>query len=321
MRTFFGLPARWLPSMRRRSFLAPLIVVGSLAFPAAQSAPGTGPQPSSMLRQKFEAELKDIARRLDGVMSYAVVDLTSGERFALQEQTVSPTASTIKLAVLYELMRQVDDGRVELETMLPLDRRHAVGGGAGLEQLGTPVLSIRDYATLMAVLSDNTATNVLIDLVGMSSVNDRMRQLGLQNTLLRRRMMDVEAARRGDENVSTPAEIARLLEAFYKGEGLSPRGRDEALTILKKDKSPASAMLKGIPAGVPVANKPGELEGVRVDAGIVFVPNRPYVFSVMTTYLQEDAAGDAAIEQASRVAYQYFSRLAAGGQYGRQIGR
>jgi len=173
----------------------------------------------------------------------------------------------------------------------------------------------------MAVLSDNTATNVLIDLVGMSSVNDRMRQLGLQNTLLRRRMMDVEAARRGDENVSTPAEIARLLEVFYKGEGLSPRGRDEALTILKKDKSPASAMLKGIPAGVPVANKPGELEGVRVDAGIVFVPNRPYIFSVMITYLQDDAAGDAAIEQASRVAYQYFSRLAAGGQYGRQIGR
>jgi hypothetical protein len=58
-----------------------------------------------------------------------------------------------------------------------------------------------------------------------------------------------------------------------------------------------------------------------VDAGIVFVPNRPYIFSVMTTYLQEDAAGDAAIEQASRVTYQYFSRLAAGGQYGRQIGR
>jgi beta-lactamase class A len=254
-------------------------------------------------------------------MSYAVVDLTSGERFTLQEQTVSPTASTIKLAVLYELMRQVDEGRVNLETMRPLDRRHAVGGGAGLEQLGTPILSIRDYATLMAVLSDNTATNVLIDLVGMSSVNDRMRQLGLRNTRLRRRMMDVEAARRGDENVSTAAEIARLLEAFYRGEGLSPQSRDEALTILKKEKSPTSAMLKGIPAGVPVANKPGELEGVRVDAGIVFVPNRPYVFAVMTTYLQEDAAGEAAIEQASRVTYQYFSRLGAGGQYGRQIGR
>jgi beta-lactamase class A len=307
--------------MRTRPFLALLLVVATLEVPAAQSSTGAGQAASSVLRQKFEAELKDMARRLDGVMSYAVVDLTSGERFTGQEQTVSPTASTIKLAVLYELVRQADDGRVKLETMLPLDRRHAVGGGVGLEQLGTPVLSIRDYATLMAVLSDNTATNVLIDLVGMSSVNDRMRQLGLRNTLLRRRMMDVEAARRGDENVSTAAEIERLLEAFYKGEGLSPGSRDEALTILEKEKSPASAMLKGIPSGVPVANKPGELEGVRVDAGIVFVPNRPYIFSVMTTYLQEDSAGEAAIEQASRVAYQYFSRLGAGGQYGRQIGR
>jgi len=307
--------------MHTRMLLAPLLVVGCLALPAAQSPPATLLQPSSVLRQKFEAGLKDIAGRLDGVMSYTVVDLTSGERFTLLEQTVSPTASTIKLAVLYELMRQVDDGRVKLETMLPLDRRHAVGGGAGLEQLGTPILSIRDYATLMAVLSDNTATNVLIDLVGMSSVNDRMRQLGLRSTLLRRRMMDVEAARRGDENVSTAGEIARLLEVFYRGEGLSARGRDEALAILKKDKSSTSPMVKAIPPGVPVANKPGELEGVRVDAGIVFVPNRPYIFSVMTTYLQEDDAGGVAIERASQVAYQYFSRLAAGGQYGRQIGR
>ena len=69
------------------------------------------------------------------------------------------------------------------------------------------------------------------------------------------------------------------------------------------------------------ANKPGELEGVRVDAGLVFAKNRPYILTVMTTYLKNDADGERAIEDASRAAYDYFSRLGAGGRYGRQIGK
>ena len=90
-----------------------------------------------------------------------------------------------------------------------------------LFELGTPTLSVRDYATLMVVLSDNTATNVLIDLLGMDRITARMQGLGLAETKLRRHMIDLAAARRGDENVSTPAELARLLEILDQGQGLS----------------------------------------------------------------------------------------------------
>jgi beta-lactamase class A len=160
---------------------------------------------------------------------------------------------------------------------------------------------------------------VLIDLVGMDNVTRRMSSLGLSATKLRRHMSDLAAARRGDENVSTPSDIVRLLEALSKGEGLVPSSRDEAIALLKKPKS--SRLRKALPAEVEIADKPGELEGVRVDAGIVFAKNRPYILCLMTTYLKDETDGERAIEDAARAAYDYFSSLGAGGLYGREIGK
>ena len=283
----------------------------------AQHAQTTAAEPQ--LKTKFEHRLQEISSGLDGVIGYAVVDLTSGERFGHLEQQVFPTASTIKLAIVYELFKRADEGTVDLEQKITLDRAKAVGGSGVLFELGTPTLSVRDYATLMVMLSDNTATNVLIDRLGMDRITARMQGLGLAGTKLRRHMIDLAAARRGDENVSTPAELARLLEILDQGQGLSAAGRDQAIALLEKPKE--SALLRGLPPGVTAANKPGELEGVRVDAGLVFAKNRPYILAVMTTYLKNDGDGERAIEQASRAAYDYFSRLGAGGKYGRQIGK
>jgi len=271
------------------------------------------------LRAKFEQRLQQISSRVDGVVGYSVLDLTSGDRIAHLERETFPTASTIKLAIVYELFRQAAEGRIRLDDTIALDRAKAVGGTGVLFQLGTPTLSVRDYATLMVIVSDNTATNVLIDRLGMQNISARMQSLGLGATKLRRHMMDTAAARRGDENVSTPGEIVRLLEIISKGEGLSPSSRDQAMALLKKPK--ASRLRQGLPPDVEAADKPGELEGVRVDAGIVFAKNRPYILCVMTTYLKDDAQGERAIEEMSRAAYQYFSRIGAGLQYGRQIGR
>jgi beta-lactamase class A len=288
------------------------------------------PSPTAAeLKAKFDHRLQAIAAHVDGVMGYAVLDLTSGDRFVHLDREVFPTASTIKLAIVYELFKQADEGKIRLEETITLDRKHAVGGSGVLFALGTPALTVRDYATLMVMLSDNTATNVLIDLVGMENVTRRMAGLGLAATKLRRHMIDLAAARRGDENVSTPADIVRLLEVFYgpaKAGPYSPApgdltasSRDDAMALLKKPK--ASRLRNALPGGVETADKPGELEGVRVDAGIVFAKNRPYILCVMTTYLKDEREGERAIEDASRAAYEYFSRLGAGFQYGRQIGR
>ena len=308
---------RFPPRSSVSSVVALLTLLGPQ--PLRAQTPTVQPPTAAELKAKFEHRLQEISSGLDGVMGYAVVDLTSGERFGHLEHQVFPTASTIKLAIVYELFKRADEGTVDLEQKITLDRAKAVGGSGVLFELGTPTLSVRDYATLMVVLSDNTATNVLIDLLGMDRITARMQGLGLAETKLRRHMIDLAAAARGDENVSTPDEIARLLEILNRGKGLSAAGRDQAISLLEKPKT--SALLRGLPPGVKAANKPGELEGVRVDAGLVFATNRPYILTVMTTYLKNDGDGERAIEQASRAAYDYFSRLGAGGKYGRQIGR
>jgi beta-lactamase class A len=282
----------------------------------AQSVPAPQSPLARDLKARYEQRLQDIAASVDGVVGYAVLDVTSGERIGHLEHAVFPTASTIKIAIVYELFKQVEEGRVRLDQPITLDRAQAVGGSGVLHELGTPTMSVSDYATLMVVLSDNTATNVLIDRLGMARVTERMAALGLGETRLRRKMIDLAAARRGDENVSTPDEIVRLLE-IIDTPAKAGRYQPDMVALLKKAK--ASRLRRGLPPGVEAADKPGELEGVRVDAGIVFARNRPYILCVMTTYLRSEAEGERAIEDMSRASYEYFSRLGAGLAYGRRV--
>lgn len=119
--------------------------------------------------------------------------------------------------------------------------------------------------------------------------------------------------------LSTPATLARLLEVIRAGQGLGAASRAAVLDALQKPK--ARPLTAGVPAGTQVASKPGELEGIRVDAGLVLVPDRPYVLVMMCARLRDEGQGERAIEAASRAAYAYFTRLAAGGDYGRLIPR
>lgn len=288
-----------------------------LVAPAIAAAQAADPGKLIELREKTRRQLETIARDLDGVAGYVAMDIESGERFERLADEPFPLASAIKLALLYELFRQADEGKLALDQMRPLDRRHVVGGSGVLTHLTTPSMSLRDYAVLMIVLSDNTATNLLIDAVGMENVNARMRALGLGTVQLRRRMIDAEAARRGDENVGSPADVARLLVLMYRGEGLRKESAEALIGILRKPKR--SALRDGVPAGVPVANKTGTLEGVATDGGIVYLPDRPYVLVVTTTYLKSGGEGEAAIRRVSQTVFDYFSRVAKSSDYGRVI--
>jgi beta-lactamase class A len=184
-----------------------------------------------------------------------------------------------------------------------------------LQHLTTPVLSLRDYAALMIIVSDNTATNVVIDAVGMDKVNARMSAMGMADIRLRRKMMDLAAVRRGDENVASPASLAKVAELLWRGEGLGNESRDAALKILRR----VDGQIRGgVPGSVPVFSKTGSLDGVRAEAAVVEVEGRPFALAVMTTYLAKDADGDRAIGEIAAAAFSYFDRLAKSGAYGRR---
>lgn len=299
------------------SVCAAVVVLSQLLTPALAQAPPQTPAKSAELRDKTRKQLESIAAGVDGVMGYVVVDLESGDRFERLPDEAFPLASTIKLAILYELFKQADEGRLKLDEVRPLDRSHVVGGSGVLNELTAPAMPLRDYAVLMVVLSDNTATNLLIDAVGMENVTRRMAALGMSGLKLRRKMIDMPAARRGDENVGSPADLARLLKILHRSEGLTRTSSEAIIGILRKAKP--SALRDGVPLSVPVANKTGTLEGVAVDAGIVYLPGRPYVFVATTTFLKSNAAGEAAIRAASQAAFDYFNRIAKSSDYGRII--
>jgi beta-lactamase class A len=299
--------------------MIPLLLLSLLAgaAPQSQATPQPVDKKRAELRAKTRAHLETIAGGLDGIMSFVIVDLVSGERFERLADETFPLASAIKLTILYELFKQAEDGQLKLDEVRTLDRRHVVGGSGVLQELTAPAMSLRDYATLMVTVSDNTATNLLIDTVGMANVTRRMSGVGLKSLQLRRKMIDLAAAERGDENVGSANDVAGLLTRIYRSEGLSKASSDGIVSILRKPKP--SALRDGVPGAVPVANKTGTLDGVAADAGIVYLERRPYVFVGLTTFLASNADGEAAIRTASKTTFDYFNRVAKSSEYGRKI--
>jgi beta-lactamase class A len=268
------------------------------------------------LKQQLDARLEKSSAGLDGVLGYVIVDLTSGQRIAERNDTLQfPTASAIKLSILYELLEQSEEGELKLDNPTPLDPSQVVGGSGVLQHLSAPVLSLRDHAALMMILSDNTSTNVLIDAVGMSNVTARMKGLGLGDILLRRKMIDNEAVRRGDENVASPASMAKIAELLWRGEGLETESRDAAMKILQRV---PGAIRRAVPARVRVLSKTGSLDGVRAEAAVVELERRPFALAVMTTYLRNAEDGERAIYDIADAAFSYFDRMSKGGAYGRR---
>lgn len=317
----------WLPTIPTPGGIRALAAAGLLAAAAAVAplraqapagAAGAGALDEALTGRLAET-LSAIARDLDGVMGYAVVDLETGRRIAARADTPFPTASSIKIAILYELARQADEGRIALDEPRAVPPAARVGGSGVLQHLTVGALTPRDLATLMIVLSDNTATNVLIDSVGREAVNARMQALGLPNIRLRRKMMDAAAQRRGEQNTATPGELADLLARIHSGDGLSSRARAFVVDTLALPKS--SPLIRGLPPGIRAASKPGSLPGVRADVGLVLLERRPYVLAVMCTYLRDDEEGERAIEAVSRAVYAHFERRARAGAYGETLPR
>lgn len=272
-----------------------------------------------LLWQKLEAAIHEVDRNLDGVMGVAIEDLTSGHTLLAQSDEVFAQASSIKIAILAELYHQAQQGKLKLTDIYTVQKSDLVQDSDIMNGLtpGVTSLTLRDVATMMIAVSDNSAANVLIDRVGMDNVNALLNSLGLTHTFLRRKMMDLKAAGEGRENISTPREMMTLLEQLYRGKLLNKELTKDYFTMLSTHKD--SWIPRDLPEGVRIANKPGSLEGVRNDVGVIFVENRPYVLCVMTAYLRNERDGEEAISKISLATYRMFDRIARASEYGRVI--
>jgi beta-lactamase class A len=309
----------------KRTMLVLLTLFAPVAF-AADDAKSSDTQESERAKQDvlwghMEGAIRGIVHETDAVVGVAIVDLTDPQRtFYLNADAVYPTASTIKIAVLAELYRQNERGSgAKLGDLYTVNAKDGVGTEGILQSMSAGVSRItnHDLALLMVSLSDNSAANVLIDRVGMDSVNNWLAQLGLERTRLRRHMLDVKAAQEGRENTSTPRELVTLLQALHGGSAFGKKTTDDFFKMLSTQKS--SYIPRLLPADLTIANKSGNLDAVRNDAGIVFVPGRPFAIAVMTTFASDDLAAEQCIARIARVAWGYFDRVGKSSPLGRIV--
>ncbi len=275
--------------------------------------------PRTAYYQQLEKRCLDLIGRIDGVVGLGFRDLTSGTEFFHLPEATFTTASSIKIPVLMALFKAESEGRVSLTDRVTYDHTKHVAGSGVLQCLADPVeMSIRDLARLMIHLSDNAATNMCIDLVGFDYVNAMLNEWGLHGTLLQRKMIDSEAALSGRENVSTPRDFLEMMTLLHHNSYISKAVCQQIIGILAEHpKGLFCECASELPTGSTVANKPGGLDGVATDVGLIQIPNRPFAFVVMGNYLHD--VHDPALTELVKTVYRYQGLLANSTEFGRRL--
>lgn len=220
------------------------------------------------MQKCFEKYLPRL-QEMPGEISVYAEDLITGEKIAFQPDIPLVAASVIKIPIMVEAFRQAEAGLISMEETFvihPEDKMPSCGALTYLHD-GLEVM-LSDLCVLMIILSDNTATNLMIDRLGIDNVNDAMRKLGLEKTTLRRRLFDSVASGKGIQNHITAGEMAVLLKKIYEGKCISEKADACMLQILKDQR--LNGKIPFFLDDYEIAHKTGEDDGITHDVGIVF---------------------------------------------------
>ncbi|MDQ7822135.1 MAG: serine hydrolase [Candidatus Eremiobacteraeota bacterium] len=258
------------------------------------------------MSEKMALKLAAMAQALRGTMGFAIKSLEGSEAFYHRAEERFHAASIIKMAIAGELYRQIEKGLRRRDETVRLAAEFKVDGAGVLKELHDGLeLTVSDLAALMIVVSDNTASNMLIDLVGMDQVNSLLEHLGMTGSRLVKKFM-LSHPDPSFFNYTTPRDTLVLLEKIYRGEFLSHTSAGEVLGILERQQYREKIPLF-LPEELRIAHKTGEVTGVRHDAGIVLLERNPYVICLFTRDLEDPLEGDRVIAEISREVFHYFS--------------
>ena len=289
-----------------RRIAATFVAIATLAFAAtATRAAAFEPRPFAQLK----AQVRALASRLPAQSALEIFDLSTGYRAGFNAGNSMPAASTIKVPVMVEVFRQLEAGRFDLDhrvTLLNSDKDW--GSGELCDAPAGSTYPVSELLSKMIDISDNTATNMLIRLVGRHSINDSMIELGLERTHLADDVRTEGWAIRRELRTS-PADLVRLLAMMARRELVDEWSSNEMITILSQDQF-NSMLPEPLPDDVMVAHKTGSLNDTMNDAGIVYASDAPYVIAVMTTDLPSQDMGREFVRNISRLAFNGETRFA-----------
>ncbi|MED4784338.1 serine hydrolase [Brevibacillus choshinensis] len=274
-----------------------------------------------------------------GVFGVAVTHLETGETAGNLDDQLFQLASAFKIPILVTLMRDVEEGKIRLDQRVPLKWDERVPGSGILQELDAgAALTVKDLATLMTIVSDNYATDLILNLVGLANVNAHMRELGLEEIHLHHTcwqllnhcvgMEDLEPSPAGfaeyerreetedyevlldvsmptlDNNVATPADLNRLLVMIAKKEILTPASCDIMLDIMRRQHY-NSRLPYLLPPGTKVAHKTGTVNEVVNDAGIIYLPENKgaIAITVLSRGIKDKQAAELTIARVAKAIY------------------
>lgn len=271
----------------------------------------------------LDSAVKARIGKFPGTVTLAAKNLSTGAAYALSAEQPTRTASTIKLAIMIECFYEAAEGKLKWTEPIKLTQDEKVSGTGILQDLSTgDELPIHDMVDLMIVLSDNTATNLILNRITGNAVNARMAQLGFQQIRVMRKILgdgkDLKPFPTGitDEGAkgenkkwgigrSSPAEMLMLLEKLYRGEIVDKQASDEMLAIMKRQRD-HTGIGRDMKDDVTIASKSGALDHLRSDVGIVYSNRGPIAMAITVEGVPEidygpDNAGDLLISALSEV--------------------
>lgn len=250
----------------------------------------------------LRAEIEELAQACGGVISVSVRNVSNAFDFAINDDVRLGSASTIKVPILVEALRQVRDGRLALETEYRVSREQCRPGSGVITHMHDGLtVTLQDLLTLMIITSDNTATNMAIDIVGMDNVNAMVRELGYTGTELGRKMYDWDALAQGRDNWIVAGEITDLLAKVARDEAVGGEYDKRILSIMRNQLYCDQLGLY-LPEGI-LANKTGQVNNVVNDCGVVTTPEFCYAIAVFTADVPVMGEAKVTIGRISKLIY------------------
>lgn len=240
--------------------------------------------------ETIKQSIIDRVKAFPGHTSVYFKDLTGGESFSYNAEEPMVAASVIKLTVMAELFRQIEAGLISREQKLTVrdENRVPICGVLTLMHTGMEVTPI-DLCWLMITISDNMATNMLIDLLGIPNIQENIRRLGLEGVELNRKLFEKRPEYRQKRNYVSAAGIGRLLELLYRGEVVSPAASREMLDMMLAQQCTNKIPLL-LPGEGRAAHKTGEDEGITHDTGIIYA-KKPFIVCYINSQLESGTEG------------------------------
>jgi beta-lactamase class A len=296
----------------------PAVAASTSSRAAPHVTPAAGAADTTQLRRA----LLEITARFAGIAGISVRNLATSESLSIRGDEKYPSASLIKVPILVALLSEVESGRMHLDERSTMIARDRVGGSGILRHMqpGTDP-TLEDLAWLMITLSDNTATNLLLDKLDIATVGAKMEALGLpqskvhSKTFRRQTSIAMDSSALYGFGVATPDEMVELFTMLHEGRAVSPAMDSVALRMLFANQD-GNMMVRWLPGGTRVAHKSGSVDQTRNDCGIMYTPAAPVALCVMTRENEDrsyavDNAAHLLIARIAREVFRHYNPTAA----------